>query len=258
MADEIILESLTKEQFECFIKYDHENYLKDFKSDLENLKEVYKMMNGSTFVSEALRKSDQMHQTYKKSSLAMTHKLDVMIELTKSQSKKTYKEDLECEIVMVKMPKCMSWLAYDEPIVDLDVMEDKVDNSSPQRTSQVLPSFEVYIPPMTHPKEVDETIGFPIEVVTLDHTKLEDLGLNTCNHDLSLSSSKAPSVDKPEPQPLPNFPSLSANLEDEKGPKPPIKPHSPCSFRMKIVEPLTIHTSSSPRVIFDKEKPGSS
>ncbi|GJV41406.1 hypothetical protein Tco_1419846 [Tanacetum coccineum] len=46
MADEITLESLTKEQFECFIEYHHENYPEDFKSDLENLEEIYKMMNG--------------------------------------------------------------------------------------------------------------------------------------------------------------------------------------------------------------------
>ncbi|GKD46529.1 hypothetical protein Tco_1271174, partial [Tanacetum coccineum] len=80
-------------RFECFIEYYHENYLEDFKSDLENLEEVYKMMNGgveyprtrstspsktyasykpspridpfeqppclgSTFVSKAFRKSD--------------------------------------------------------------------------------------------------------------------------------------------------------------------------------------------------------
>ncbi|GJY29340.1 hypothetical protein Tco_0405107 [Tanacetum coccineum] len=85
-----------------------------------------------------------MHQTFKKSSLAMTYKLDDMIELPKSQSKKKYKEELECEIVMVKVTKCMSWLdACDEPIGDLDMMEDKVDNPSPQSTPQVLPSFEL-------------------------------------------------------------------------------------------------------------------
>nr|GEW26547.1 hypothetical protein [Tanacetum cinerariifolium] len=73
----------------------------------------------------------------------MTHKLDDMIEFPKSQTKKTYKEDLECEIIMVKMPRCMSWLdAYDEPIGDLDMMEDKVDNPSSQSTPQVLSSFE--------------------------------------------------------------------------------------------------------------------
>ncbi|GKA48057.1 hypothetical protein Tco_0741015 [Tanacetum coccineum] len=55
---------------------------------------------GSTFISEAFKKSDQMHQTFEKSYLAMTHKLDDMIEFPKSQSKKTYKEDLECEIVI--------------------------------------------------------------------------------------------------------------------------------------------------------------
>ncbi|GKC09674.1 hypothetical protein Tco_1001284 [Tanacetum coccineum] len=63
----------------------------------------------------------------------MTRKLDDIIELPKSQPKRTYKEDLECEMVKVKIPKYMSWLdAYDEPIGDLDMMEDKVDNPSPQ------------------------------------------------------------------------------------------------------------------------------
>ncbi|GKB28638.1 hypothetical protein Tco_0868039 [Tanacetum coccineum] len=52
-------------------------------------------------------------------------KLDDMIELPKLQPKRTYNKDLECEIVMVKMPKCMAWL-YDEPIGDLDTIEDKV------------------------------------------------------------------------------------------------------------------------------------
>ncbi|GKA98641.1 hypothetical protein Tco_0826578 [Tanacetum coccineum] len=113
---------------------------------------------GSTFVSEALRKSNQMHQSFEKSYLAMTHK-DDMIDLPKSQPKKTYKEDLEYEIVMVKIPRCMSWLdAYDEPIGDLDIMEDEAENSSPQSTPQVLPSFEVYTRPVTYPKEVEETI----------------------------------------------------------------------------------------------------
>ncbi|GJW20272.1 hypothetical protein Tco_0030894 [Tanacetum coccineum] len=197
MLDEITLESLTEEQFKCFIEYYHENYPEDYKSDLENLKEVYKMMNygveyprthstspsetyapynpspriypfeqppclGSTFVSEALRKSDQMHRTFEKSSIAMTHE-------------------------------------YDEPICDLDRMEDKVDNLSPQSTLQVLPSFEVYTPPLTHPEEVKETIGIPMEVEPLDYMKLEDLGLNTRSHDLFLSYRRFSSVDEPEP-----------------------------------------------------------
>nr|GEV92115.1 hypothetical protein [Tanacetum cinerariifolium] len=173
MADEITLESLTEEQFECFIEYYYENYPKDYKSDLENPEEVYKMMNGRveyprtqntspseikepykpsprmysyeqpsclglTFFGETFRKSDQLHQTFKKSSISMTRKLDDMIELPKSQPKRTYNEDLECEIVMLKMPKCMAWLD-DELIGDLDMMEDKMDNPSPQCTPQVLP-----------------------------------------------------------------------------------------------------------------------
>ncbi|GJT61148.1 hypothetical protein Tco_1004681 [Tanacetum coccineum] len=99
---------------------------------------------------------------------------------------------------MVKMPKCMAWLD-DEPLGDLDMMEDKVDNPSPQSTLQFLPLVKVHTPPMTHPDEVEETIGILMEVEPLDHTKLEDLGLNTCSHDLFLSSTGFPSVDEPKP-----------------------------------------------------------
>nr|GEY55345.1 hypothetical protein [Tanacetum cinerariifolium] len=81
------------------------------------------------------------------------------------------------EVVRVKIPKCMSWLdAYDEPIGDLDMMEDKVDNPRPQSTPQVLPSFELYTPPVTYSKEVEETLGTPMEVEPLEETHLEDLG----------------------------------------------------------------------------------
>ncbi|GJR44686.1 hypothetical protein Tco_1312789 [Tanacetum coccineum] len=145
-----------------------------------------------------------------------------------------------CQAVGV-LPKCMSWLD-DEPIGDLDMMEDKMDNPSPPSTPQVFPSFGVYTPPVTYLEEVDETIGIPIEVKPLDHMKLEDLGLNTCNHDLVLSSKGVLSVDEPEPQPLPNFPSLGISLGDQRDPKPPIKRYSPDSFRMKAVDHLTIHT----------------
>ncbi|GJZ47267.1 hypothetical protein Tco_0601099, partial [Tanacetum coccineum] len=106
----------------------------------------------------------------------MTRKLDDMIELPKLQPKRTYKEDLECEMVMVKMSRCMSFLdstnAYDEPIGSL---------------------------------EVDETLGTPMEEEPLDQTKLEDVGLT--NHNISLSSRKVPSFDElePQPQPLPSF-----------------------------------------------------
>ncbi|GKD79263.1 hypothetical protein Tco_1341884 [Tanacetum coccineum] len=75
------------------------------------------------------------------------------------------------------------------------------ENSSPQSFTQVLPSFEIYTPPVTYPKEVEETIGIPMEVEPLDHTKLEDLSLNTCNQDIPLSSREIMSFDEPEPQP---------------------------------------------------------
>ncbi|GJV11508.1 hypothetical protein Tco_1353049 [Tanacetum coccineum] len=194
-----------------------------------------------------------MHQTCEKSSLAMTHKLDDMIELPKSQPKKTYKEDLECEMVMVKVPRCTSFLdstnAYDEPIGSLD-MRDKVDNPSPQSTPQLLPSFEEYTPPVTYPEEVEDTIGIPMEVEPLDETQLEDLGLNTCNPNIPLSSREVPSFDEPEPQPnpSPNCPSLDVSLGEERGSEPPIKTHIPDIFRMKVIDPLIIHTPPSPHV----------
>ncbi|GKC71613.1 hypothetical protein Tco_1117496, partial [Tanacetum coccineum] len=101
------------------------------------------------------------------------------------------------------VPKCMAWLD-DEPIGDLDTMEDKVDNPSPQCALQVLPSIELHTPPVTHLEEVEETLGTPIEVELLIKTKLEEVGLN-CNHNTLLSSRGFPSVDEPEPQLLPNF-----------------------------------------------------
>ncbi|GKB93979.1 hypothetical protein Tco_0980116 [Tanacetum coccineum] len=107
-----------------------------------------------------------MHQTFEKSSLARTHKLDDIIELPKSPPKKTYEEGLECEIVMVKMPR-------------------------------EVPSF-------------DES--------------------------------------GPQLQTLPSCPPLHVNLGDKKGLEPPIKPHSPDSFRMKVIDPLTIYTPPSPHM----------
>ncbi|GJX53431.1 hypothetical protein Tco_0281800 [Tanacetum coccineum] len=107
-----------------------------------------------------------------------------------------------------------------------------------------------YTPPVTHPKEVEETLGTPIEVEPLDEIQLEDLGLNTCNHDIPVSPQEVPSFDESEPQPNPllNCPSLDASLRDQRGPEPPIKPHSPDSFRIKEVDRLTTHTPPSPHV----------
>ncbi|GJX89933.1 hypothetical protein Tco_0343259, partial [Tanacetum coccineum] len=47
---------------------------------------------------------------------------------------------------------------------------------------------------------------------------------------------EVPSFDGPEPQPLPNSPSLDASLGDVIGPEPPIKPHSLDSSRMKMFD----------------------
>nr|GEW29666.1 hypothetical protein [Tanacetum cinerariifolium] len=156
------------------------------------------------------------------------------------------------EVVRVKIPKCMSWLdACDEPIGNLDRMEDKVDNQGLQSTPQVLPSFEVYTPPMTYSKEVEETLGTPMEVEPLDKTQLEDLGLNSCNNDIPFSYKEALIFDELElqPQPLPNCPSLDVSLGEERGLEPPIKPHSLDSFRMKgftaVLAVLVIEASQS-------------
>nr|GEV18264.1 hybrid signal transduction histidine kinase M [Tanacetum cinerariifolium] len=135
------------------------------------------------------------------------------------------------ENVWVEMHRGISW--------------DKVENPDPQSTSQVLLSIKEYTPPVTYPKEVEETIGIPIKVEPFVKTPLEDLGLNTCNHDIPLSSNEIPSFDEPEPQFLPNFSPLDVNLGDKKGTDPLIKPHSPDSFRIKVVDPLTIHTPHS-------------
>ncbi|GJZ40581.1 hypothetical protein Tco_0587467 [Tanacetum coccineum] len=97
---------------------------------------------------------------------------------------------------------------------------------------------------MTHPEEVEETIGTPMEVEPLDHIKLEDLSLGTSTHDLFLSSKRFPNVDEPEPQLLLNFSPLDVNLGYKRGTNLPINLYTPGSFRMKI--------------IFDEKKLGSS
>ncbi|GKG10818.1 hypothetical protein Tco_0342218, partial [Tanacetum coccineum] len=78
------------------------------------------------------------------------------------------------EMVEVKLPSCMSWLestkTYDEQISSVEIMEDKVENPSSQSTPQILPSFEVYTPPVTYPEEVKANIEIPIEVEPLEQS----------------------------------------------------------------------------------------
>ncbi|GJR86031.1 hypothetical protein Tco_0210042 [Tanacetum coccineum] len=108
-----------------------------------------------------------------------------------------------------------------------------------------------YTPLVTYPEEVEETIGIPMEVEPLNETQLEDFGLNTRNHGSPFSSRGVLSLDEPKPQtqPLLNCPSLDVSLE-ERDPEPPIKLLSPHSFRMKVVDLLTIHTSPLPHVAY--------
>ncbi|GKC85389.1 hypothetical protein Tco_1141106, partial [Tanacetum coccineum] len=137
------------------------------------------------------------------------------------------------EYVWVEMHRNIAW--------------DKVENPNPQSTPQVPPSFEEYTPPVTYPKEVEKTLGTPIEVGPLSELKLEEVGLN-CNHNTPHSFREVPSFDGPKPQPLLNSPSIDVSLRDVIGPEPPIKPHSPDSSRMKVVDYLTTQTPPSPHV----------
>ncbi|GJV86392.1 hypothetical protein Tco_1530330 [Tanacetum coccineum] len=66
--------------------------------------------------------------------------------------------------------------------------------------------------------------------------------------DIGACSRKVTSFHGPEPQPLLNSPSLDVSLGDVIGPEPPIKPHSPDSSRMKVVDYLTTQTPPSPHV----------
>ncbi|GKB28394.1 hypothetical protein Tco_0867795 [Tanacetum coccineum] len=127
------------------------------------------------------------------------------------------------DMVRVQVPRCMAWLDYDEHVDSLSTMDNEVGVTSPESTTQTLPSFEEYTPPVTYPEEVEKTLRTPIEVEPLNEIKLEEVGLN-CDHNTPLSSREVPS------------------------PEPPIKPHSPDSSRMKVVDYLTTQTPPSPHV----------
>ena len=169
------------------------------------------------------------------------------------------------EYVEVEIPKWMSpnIVVQNKHVGNLDTIEDEVEipkwmspkiivqnkhigNPSPQSTPQVLPSFEAHTPPVTYPEKVEETLGIPMEVEPLEQAPLEDIGLNTCNDNLTLSSREFPSVDEPEPQLLHNFSSLDLHLGDKRGADPPINQYYPGSFRMKEA----IHSPPSPHVAY--------
>nr|GEU54817.1 hypothetical protein [Tanacetum cinerariifolium] len=95
----------------------------------------------------------------------------------------------------------MAWLDYDEHVDSLSMMDTEVGVTSPESTTETLPSFQEYTPSVTYPQEVEKTLGTPIEVEPLNETKLIELGLNY-KHNTPVSSMKVPSFDGPEPQPL--------------------------------------------------------
>ncbi|GJX15933.1 hypothetical protein Tco_0216765 [Tanacetum coccineum] len=111
------------------------------------------------------------------------------------------------DMVRVHVPRCMAWLDYDEHVDSLSTIDKKVGVTIPESTTQTLPSFVEYTPPVTYSKEVEKTLGTPIKVEPLNETKLEEVGLN-CNHNVPFSSREVPSFDGPEPQPLLISPSL--------------------------------------------------
>ena len=90
----------------------------------------------------------------------------------------SHKSDLELEMaregfeILRNMFRLDSTKTHDED-------KDGVNNTNLQSTPQLPPSLEEYTPPVTYPKEVEETIGTPIEVEPLDQTQLEEIGLNT-------------------------------------------------------------------------------
>nr|GEV02803.1 hypothetical protein [Tanacetum cinerariifolium] len=151
------------------------------------------------------------------------------------------------DMVRVQVPRCMAWLDYDEHVDSLSMMDNEVGVTSPESTTETLLSFKEYTPPVTYPEEVEMTLGAPIEVEPLNKIKLKELGLN-CNHNTPLSSKEVPIFDGSKPQPLLNSPSFDVSLGDVIGPKPPIKPHSLDSSRMKVVDYLTTQTPPSPHV----------
>ncbi|GKC22695.1 hypothetical protein Tco_1024845 [Tanacetum coccineum] len=122
------------------------------------------------------------------------------------------------------------------------IVWDMVKNPS----SQTLPLFEEYTPPLAYLEEVEETLRTLMEEEPMDQTQLEDVGFDSPDYKLSLSSREVPSFDglEPQPQPLPNCPSLDVSLRDERGTEPSIKPHSLDSYH------LTIHTPPSPNVAY--------
>ncbi|GJX31798.1 hypothetical protein Tco_0241653 [Tanacetum coccineum] len=56
------------------------------------------------------------------------------------------------DMVRVQVPRCMAWLDYDKHVDSLSTMDNEVGVTSPESTTQTLPSFEVRIFQESHEK----------------------------------------------------------------------------------------------------------
>ncbi|GKE80857.1 hypothetical protein Tco_1550857, partial [Tanacetum coccineum] len=65
-------------------------------------------------------------------------------------------------------------------------MGNEVGVTSPKSTTQTLPSFEKYTPPVTYPEEVEKTLGTPIEEMFDDDWRLESKEVSLLREELSL------------------------------------------------------------------------
>ncbi|GKA96756.1 hypothetical protein Tco_0818851 [Tanacetum coccineum] len=155
-------------------------------------------------------------------------------------------------MVRVQVPRFMAWLNYDEHVDSLSTMDNEVGVTSPESTTQTMPLFEEYTPPVTYAKEVEKTLGTSIDVEPLNKTKLEEVCLN-CNHNTPLSSREVPSFDKPEPQPqpLPNYTPLDdRSRTSQEGLKPPPSTTKDlyCNYR-PCVDDLKKHYGFKPSLL---------
>ncbi|GKB35606.1 hypothetical protein Tco_0880548 [Tanacetum coccineum] len=137
-----------------------------------------------------------------------------------------YREILEQCWCRLKQKDCLEIRRFGLRCIGVIAWEI-VENPKPTKLPHNPPiDLRKCTPARSLPDEVQETVGLPIEVEPLDETPLEDLGLNTCNHDTPLSSREIPSFDEsePQPQPFPSFPSLEVGLGEERDSEQPIKP----------------------------------
>ncbi|GJU80204.1 hypothetical protein Tco_1282569 [Tanacetum coccineum] len=223
----------TEDQLLCFIESYQNNFLEEFSSDLEYLEEKFKLMNDE--VQNTNPHSTSISDVYK--PYALSPKMD-SCEQPLCLGSTLFSEALR------KSDKVYQNLMENSVTINhkLDKLIELVQLLSKETNKDDLVEHEY--------QEVEETIGTSMEVEPLNQTQLEDLGLNTCSHDLSLSFRKVPSVNEQKPQPLPNFPSLDVNLGDKRGTDLPINSYSPDNFKMKVVDPLIIHTTPSPHVAY--------